>query len=74
MLNLPLPDKAGRGALEQRIQAIVRDMSKAGNGKDPHEFERLAYRLDQERKRFHALYGVKEHPAEAPLHSESANG
>lgn len=67
--NLPLPDRAGRGALEQRIQRLAHDLVKVGYGKDPAEFERLSKLLDLERKKFHKLYGVKEHPVEAPLHT-----
>jgi hypothetical protein len=63
--NLPLPDKAGRGALERKVQLLVRDLVKAKH--DSHEFNRLSHQLDKARADFHKLYGVKEHPTEAPL-------
>ncbi len=64
--TLPLPDRAGRGAIEKRIQLLVRDMTTAAHT-DRHEFERLSRLLDIERKKFHKLYGVKEHPTLSPL-------
>jgi hypothetical protein len=67
MNNLPLSDRAGRGQLEQQVAAVVRDMQKVGQGRDPHEFERLSHRLDGLRSKFHQLYHVKEHPTEAPI-------
>jgi hypothetical protein len=63
--HLPIPDKAGRGDLERRSTELAKDMLKA---KDGHEFEYLSRKLDKVRKDFHVLYGVKDHPAIAPLH------
>lgn len=63
--NLPIPDKAGRGDLERQSTELAKDMLRA---KDGHEFEYLSRKLDKVRKDFHALYNVKDHPVNAPLH------
>lgn len=61
-LNLPLADKAGRGALEAEVVQLAREMVKAGQGRDPHEFKRLEKRLDKARQKFHDMYGKKPSP------------
>jgi len=68
-LGLPLPDRAGRGRLEEHITNLVREMQRCGHGKDREQFEFLSKRLDLARKQFHALYGVKEHEHDAPIKS-----
>jgi hypothetical protein len=67
MSNLPLPDRAGRGDVERQVNELARDMRLNG-GKDAHEFQRLAHKLDKARKKFHDIYGVKESTHTAPMH------
>ena len=62
--NLPLPDRAGRGDLERKAALLAKAMTRATN---EYDFNRLAHQLDKVRADFHKLYGVKEHPAIAPL-------
>lgn len=56
----PLPDRPGRGAFCQKIEALVKEIMKvhptSGSRPDKDEFESLWHRLDKERAAFHRLY------------------
>ncbi len=54
-----LPDRAGRGELEARIERLAKDAMKYAQT-DKHEYERVCRQLRACRTQFHRLYEKKE--------------
>jgi hypothetical protein len=63
MFTPAIPDKAGRGALCEKIDNLEKGIKRVMVDA-PHanrdELKRLLHRMDQARKQFHTLYGKKE--------------
>jgi hypothetical protein len=67
MLTPPIPDRAGRGELCAKIDAITKDLLAScpeGTRPDRDKCERLGARLDKERQKFHRLYDFTPPPQE----------
>lgn len=72
MLQPQIPDKAGRGALCEKIERLTREIIKVtpeGEKPDKVEAQRLSHRLDKEREKFHKLYNYT-----PPKGGEAENG
>lgn len=62
----PLTDKAGRGALCARIDALAKDFMRHRARGEYHEMKQVERRLDQARADFHRLYQKPLPPREHP--------
>lgn len=58
--TVELTDKAGRGALCERIDRLAKEYVKLVSRGEAHEARCLEARLDAARRDFHRLYGKKE--------------
>lgn len=55
-----LADRAGRGALCERVDRLAKEYLRLVDRGETFEAKRLERRLDQARRDFHRLYGKKE--------------
>lgn len=67
MYEPAITDRAGRGDLCRTIDRLIDDVKLYGRDgalPNPEELQRVLFRLDKERSKFHRLYGYKPRPSE----------